>query len=112
MSGLIPSAGIRVVPDGVRLYGSTNLHAAEQVAQAGSMDLGANVASLSPAMGLIGADFLAAFVAAQSEHTRAVGQLTLAYASNGIAAHEAAAAYDGTDAATSIALARSNGSLA
>jgi hypothetical protein len=112
MSGVFPGAGIRVVPDGVRLYGSTNIQAAEHVAQAGSMDLGANVASLSPAMGLIGADFLAAFVAAQSEHTRAVGQLTLAYASNGVAAHEAAAAYDGTDAATSVALARSGGNSA
>lgn len=109
MGGLFHGDAIRVVPDGIRMFGSTNLQAAEQVAQAGSVDLHANVTALSPAMGLIGADFLAAFVAAQSEHTRAVTQLSLAYASNGWACHQAAAGYELTDAGTSAALGAAGG---
>jgi len=111
MSGLFSHAGIRVVPDGIRAYGTTNIHAAEQVAQAGAFDLQANITALSPAMGLIGGEFLGAFAAAQSEHTRAVGQLALAYASNGVAAHEAAAGYEGVDAGTVAALDRATGGM-
>ncbi|NLV79223.1 MAG: hypothetical protein GXY65_07745 [Rhodococcus sp.] len=111
MSGFIPGTGIRVIPDGVRLYGTTNLQAAQHVAQAGAFDLQANVTSLSPAMGLIGADFLASFIAAQSEHTRAMGQLSLAYASNGVASHEAAAAYELTVADNATDIGRAGGAL-
>lgn len=111
MSGLFPGAEIRVVPDGIRAFGTTNLQAAEHVARAGAVDLQANIASLSPAMGLIGADFLAAFGAAQSEHTRAVGQLSLAYASHGIAAHEAATGYENADSTTAAALTQATGAL-
>jgi hypothetical protein len=111
MSGLFPGAGIRVVPDGIRAFGATNLRAAEQVAQAGTFDLQANVSALSPALGLIGGEFLAVFAAAQSEHTRAVAQLSWAYASNGIAAHEAATGYETTDTGTASALADAAGGL-
>lgn len=111
MSGFFPGTEIRVVPDGVRAYGTTNLQAAEHVAQAGAFDLQANVTSLSPAMGLIGADFLASFIAAQSEHTRAVGQLSLAYASNGMASHEAAAAYELSVADTAADVGTAGGAL-
>lgn len=104
MSGSFGNAEIRVAPEGIRSFGNTNLEAAEHVAQAGAVDLQAHVVALSPALGLIGADFLAAFGAAQSEHTRSVGQLALAYASNGAAAHDAAAGYENADAATTGAL--------
>ena len=85
---------VRVVPDGVRAFGDTTLEAADHVARAGAVDLQENIAALSPALGLIGGDFLAAFGAAQSEHTRAVAQLSLAYASSGIAAHDTATGYE------------------
>lgn len=102
------SAGIgnsvKVVPDGVRAFGNTALEAADRVAQAGAVDLHANVTALSPALGLIGGDFLAAFVAAQSEHTRAVAQLSLAYASSGLAAHDTASGYETVVADQSAAL--------
>ncbi|MBF0660729.1 MULTISPECIES: type VII secretion target [unclassified Rhodococcus (in: high G+C Gram-positive bacteria)] len=111
MSGLFPGAGIRVVPEGIRAFGTTNLHAAESVAHAGAIDLHANIASLSPALGLIGAEFLGVFGAAQSEHTRAVGQLALAYGSCGIAAHEAAAGYESADVTTATALSQATGAL-
>ncbi len=111
MSRLFPGAEIRVVPDGIRAFGTTNLHAAESVAQAGALDLHANIASLSPALGLIGAEFLAVFGAAQSEHTRAVGRLALAYGSSGIAAHEAATGYETADTATAAALTHTTGAL-
>lgn len=111
MSGLFPGAEIRVVPDGIRAFGTTHLRAAEQVAQAGAVDLQANITALSPAMGLIGGDFLAVFAAAQSEHTRAVAQLSVSYASNGLAAHEAATGYEVADNSTAAALAHATGGL-
>ncbi|MBM7461168.1 type VII secretion target [Rhodococcus coprophilus] len=111
MSGLFHGAEIRVVPDGIRAFGTTNLTAAENVARAGAIDLQANIASLSPALGLIGAEFLAVFGAAQSEHSRAVGRLALAYGSCGFAAHEAATGYENADAATADALAHTTGAL-
>lgn len=111
MSGLFPGAEIRVVPDGIRAFGTTNLQAAESVAHAGAIDLHANIASLSPALGLIGAEFLAVFGAAQSEHSRAVAQLALAYGSCGVAAHEAAAGYEIADGATAHALTHATGAL-
>ncbi|MDM7489488.1 type VII secretion target [Rhodococcus sp. GXMU-t2271] len=111
MSGLFDAAGsfstgggVRVVPDGVRAFGSTSLRAAEEVARAGGIDLQANVSSLSPAMGLIGADFVAAFAVTQGAHTRAVAQLAYVYASGGVAAHDAAARYETLDAATAAGL--------
>ena len=111
MSGLFPGAGIRVVPDGIRAFGTTNLRAAEHVAQAGAIDLGANISALDPALGLIGGDFLAVFAVAQSEHSRAVALLSTSYASNGVAAHEAAAGYESADAGTATALACTTGDL-
>ncbi|MEZ5150951.1 type VII secretion target [Rhodococcus zopfii] len=85
---------VRVVPDGVRAFGNTALEAADDVARAGAVDLQENISALSPALGLIGGDFLAAFAAAQSEHTRAVALLSVAYASSGTAAHETATGYE------------------
>jgi hypothetical protein len=85
---------IRVVPDGVRAFGNTAFEAADHVVRAGAVDLQENISALSPALGLIGGDFLAAFAAAQSEHTRAVAQLALAYASSGTAAHDTATGYE------------------
>lgn len=85
---------VKVVPDGVRAFGNTALEAADHVARAGAVDLQANLSALSPALGLIGGDFLAAFAAAQSEHTRAVAHLSLAYASSGTAAHDTATGYE------------------
>ncbi|MEU5840560.1 type VII secretion target [Rhodococcus sp. NPDC047139] len=105
MSGLFHDARIRVVPDGIRAFGATNLRAAEHVAQAGALDLQANISALSPALGVIGGEFLAAFAAAQSEHTHAVARLSAAYASNGAAALEAAAGYETADTGTASALA-------
>ena len=111
MSGLFPGAEIRVVPDGIRAFGTANLRAAEHVAQAGAFDLRANISALSPALGPIGGEFLAVFAAAQSEHTRAVAQLSLAYASNGVAAHEAATGYETADNGTMSALSHAAGGL-
>lgn len=111
MSGLLDAVGsfstgggVRVVPDGVRAFGSTSLRAAEEVASAGAMDLQANVSSLSPAMGLIGADFVAAFAVTQGAHTRTVAQLAYVYASGGAAAHDAATRYEALDAAVAAGL--------
>ncbi|MGW0018596.1 type VII secretion target [Rhodococcus sp. NPDC003382] len=96
---------VRVAPDGVRAFGNTTLEAADRVARAGAVDLQENVSALSPALGLIGGDFLAAFAAAQSEHTRAVAQLSLVYASSGAAAHATATGYETVVAEQAAALA-------
>lgn len=93
-----------VVTDGIRNYGNTAAQAAEQVGSAGAIDLAANLAALAPVLGPIGADFLASFATAQSNHAKSVAALANHYAQTAVAAHTAADSYDSTDSSTGAAL--------
>ncbi|NMN93623.1 type VII secretion target [Antrihabitans stalactiti] len=89
---------------GIQQFGDSAAKAAAQVATAGAYDLAANVAALTPALGLIGADFLAAFAQAQTNHAQSVAELATHFSSTAVAAYETAANYQGTDDATTAAL--------
>ncbi|NLU81282.1 type VII secretion target [Rhodococcus sp. HNM0569] len=95
---------VSVVTDGIRAYGATTAQAAEQVAAAGAFDLAANIAALTPVLGPIGADFLAAFAHAQGTHAEAVASLANFYTQTALAANASADGYDDTDAGTGSAL--------
>ncbi|MEV0946506.1 type VII secretion target [Rhodococcus sp. NPDC049939] len=92
-----------VVADGIREYGATAATVAEQIGSAAA-DLGTDLATLAPVFGPIGADFLAAFVAAQATHAKSVAELSLHYAQTAAAAEATAASYESVDEANSAAL--------
>ncbi|EOM75898.1 ESX-1 secretion-associated protein [Rhodococcus rhodnii] len=98
--------------DGIRAYARSAAQSAEQIGSAGAYDLAANIAALTPVLGPIGADFLAAFAHAQSTHAQSVAELAAHYAGTAAAADSAAAGYDGTDRASGDALGGIGESLA
>lgn len=55
---------------------------------------------VGPVFGVIGGDFVTAFTAARSAHTRQLDHLASAWAATSTAAARAAAAYEITDSAT------------
>lgn len=95
---------VHVEPDGIRQYGNTSGEIASRIFNEGVYDLQGNLATLTPVFGAIGVDFLSAFGAAQTGHSKAVLELAAHYASTATAAHETAAAYEGTDGASAAAL--------
>ncbi|WP_232816756.1 type VII secretion target [Rhodococcus sp. H-CA8f] len=101
---------LTVVTDDIRRYGSTSAEAAGHIAQAAAVDLGANIATVAPAVGPVGIEFLAAFARAQATHTKDVAALATFYAGNAATASAAAQAYDTTDLSTASDLAGIAGS--
>lgn len=93
-----------VVTDDIRRYGSTSADAAGRIAQAGAIDLQANLSTVAPALGPVGAEFLEAFARVQSTHTRDVVALAAFYTGTATTANAAAESYDFTDHATQLAL--------
>lgn len=95
---------VTVVTDGIRSYAATAAQAAEQITGAAGMDLAANLAALTPVMGPIGADFLASFAVAQTNHAKSVAALATHFVQTALAAESTADSYDTTDQATAAAL--------
>lgn len=95
---------VHVNPDGIRSYGNTSAEVASRIFNEGVYDLQGNVATLTPVFGAIGIDFLSAFGAAQTSHSKAVLELAAHYATTATAAHDTAAAYETTDGASAAAL--------
>ncbi|MGC0363919.1 hypothetical protein ABH922_001903 [Rhodococcus sp. 27YEA15] len=100
---------LRVVTDDIRKYGSTSVEAAGHIANAAAVDLQTNLATVGPAVGPIGLEFLEAFARAQSTHTRDVASLAAFYAGTGAAVDAAAETYDRTDSDHGNALRRAGG---
>lgn len=91
---------IAVESDAIRQYGNTAAATATEVAVAGATNQAATIAAAVPVFGLIGQDFLAAYAYAQASNLTSVAELAHVYAMTAVAAHEAAALYDLTDAAS------------
>lgn len=89
---------LSVETDGVRAFAATNAGVAGQIAGAGNFDAVANVAALTPVFGLIGADYLAMFAAAQVLQARDINDLSARVGKLSDSAFNAAAAYDGQEA--------------
>ena len=91
-------------PAAIRNYGTTAGEVAGKIAGAGAFDLAANMTALTPVFGAIGADFLATFGVAQTNHMKSVAALASHYAGTAAAAHAAAAGYESSDRDTASGL--------
>ncbi|WP_024805522.1 type VII secretion target [Nocardia sp. BMG51109] len=85
--------------DAVRAFATTQEGVAGQIAAAGDMDAVGHVAAMTPVFGLIGADYLAMFAAAQVLHCKDINDLSAKCDHLGRAAFGTAAVFDDTDSA-------------
>ncbi|WP_433192651.1 type VII secretion target [Nocardia sp. CA-107356] len=90
-------ADLSVETDAVRAFATTNAGVAGEIAGAGNFDAVQNVAALTPVFGLIGADYLLAFAAAQVLQAKDINDLSAKYDKLSKSAFTAAAAFDTTD---------------
>lgn len=81
----------------IRQFASQLESAGGEVAAVGGMDVGASVAALGPAFGLIGADFVTVFGAAQTSHAASIGKLATVLSASGQTATAIASVYDGNE---------------
>ncbi|MET8870585.1 type VII secretion target [Nocardia sp. NPDC004604] len=89
-------ADLSVETDAVRAFATTNAGVASEIAGAG-FDGVQNVVALTPVFGLIGADYLLAFAAAQVLQAKDINDLSAKYDKLSKSAFTAAAAFDTTD---------------
>jgi hypothetical protein len=95
---------LSVETEAVRAFAATNAGVAGDVAGAGNFDAVANVAAMTPVFGLIGADYLLMFAAAQVLQTKDINELSAKYTKLSQAAFSSATAFDGTDLSNAGAL--------
>ncbi|MBO0853892.1 MAG: ESX-1 secretion-associated protein [Nocardia sp.] len=88
----------------VRGFGATHQAIAGQIAGAGNMDTASHVAAMTPVFGLIGADYLAMFAAAQALHCTDINDLSAKCNHLGQSAFGTAALVDNADNAASGAI--------
>ncbi len=85
----------------VRAFGTAHQGIATEIAGAANMDTATHVAAMTPVFGLIGADYLAMFAAAQVLHCTDVNQLSAKCNHLGESAFGTAALIDDSDSAAS-----------
>ncbi|WP_084523040.1 type VII secretion target [Nocardia inohanensis] len=85
-------------PNGIAGYAATAHTMATALASTAAGTATADPLLLSPAFGLIGADFLAAFTAALTTHTTTLADLSAVLTSLGVATTGSSASYTLTDA--------------
>ncbi|WP_327150660.1 type VII secretion target [Nocardia sp. NBC_01329] len=95
---------VSVATDALRAFGITNSGIGTEIAAVGNIDAVTNVAALTPVFGLIGADYLAMFAAAQVLQARDINDLSAKYQKLSEAAFTSAFNYDLTDDGTAGAL--------
>lgn len=82
-----------------------------EVSAAGGMDVAHSVAALGPVFGLIGADFVTVFGAAQTSHASSIGKLAAVLTASGDTAHAIANVYDGNEAQHIVELGNAAGAM-
>lgn len=90
---------LSVETEAVRAFAATHEGVAGQIAAAGNMDAVSHVAAMTPVFGVIGADYLAMFAAAQVLHCKDVNELSDKCNHLGQSAFGSAAIFDDTDSA-------------
>ncbi|MEU7764605.1 type VII secretion target [Nocardia sp. NPDC049190] len=95
----------------VRAFAATNAGIADDLAGAGNLDAVRNVSALVPVFGLIGADYLAMFAAAQVLQAKDINDLSAKYAKLSQSAFSAASAYEATDWSAAGALGSATGRI-
>lgn len=93
-----------VETDAVRAFAATHKGVAAQISGAGNMDTVSHVAAMTPVFGLIGADYLAMFAAAQVLHCQDINDLSSKVDKIGQSAFGTAASFDDSDSTFSNAL--------
>ncbi|MFC9995475.1 type VII secretion target [Nocardia sp. NPDC127526] len=96
---------IHMIPDVLREYAGLAAEKAARITAAGTIDQSANIAAAVPVFGLIGQEFLAAFVPAQASHISSVLGLAEVHAATAAAAARAADAYEATERQSAAAIA-------
>lgn len=89
---------LTVSPDALDGYASATASTAALVATAGTVNAAANTTAMIGVFGLIGQEFLAEFIGAQTNHLFAVGSLAAVHAGTAATAAAGAASYRSTDA--------------
>lgn len=102
---------LSVETEAVRVFAATNAGIAGDLARAGNIDAANNVAALVPVFGLIGADYLAMFAAAQLLQAKDINDLSAKYGKLSESAFSAAAAFDAMDWANASALGSKTGEI-
>ncbi|MGC4933625.1 type VII secretion target [Gordonia sp. DT30] len=95
---------VTVTPEVLEGFAATNAAIGTAVAAAGSVDAAANTAVMIPVFGLIGQEFLAAFITAQANHLLAVGNLAAVHAATAASALGGLAEFESVDAAAAARL--------
>ncbi|GAA1479961.1 hypothetical protein GCM10009624_04010 [Gordonia sinesedis] len=95
---------VTVTPEVLEGFAATNAAIGTAVGAAGSINAAANTAVMIPVFGLIGQEFLAAFIGAQANHLFSVGNLAAVHASTAASAVAGLAQYEGSDAASAATL--------
>ncbi|MGV9481841.1 type VII secretion target [Gordonia aichiensis] len=95
---------VRVTPEVLQGFAAANAAIGTAVGAAGTIDAAANTAAMIGVFGLIGQEFLAAFITAQANHLFAVGNLAAVHASTAAATMAALAEFDAGDAANAAAI--------
>ncbi|MFE9783777.1 type VII secretion target [Nocardia salmonicida] len=90
----------------VAAFAATNGGVAAQVAAAGNIDLVASVSAATPVFGLIGADYLAMFAAAQALQAKDINDLSAKFSSLSDAAFKSSVTFETTDIDNAADLAR------
>ncbi|MEU1980423.1 type VII secretion target [Nocardia sp. NPDC019395] len=100
-----------VETDALRVFGNTNAGIGTEIAGVANIDALKNIAALTPVFGLIGADYLAMFAAAQVLQARDINDLSAKYQQLSQAAFSSALNYDTTDDGNAGALGAVGGAL-
>lgn len=95
--GGTPMADLSVETAAVREFAATNQGVAADIAGTANYDTTQHVVAMTPVFGLIGADYLAMFAAAQVLHARDVNDLSAKVDHIGRAAFGTAATFDDAD---------------
>ncbi|MFD6394901.1 type VII secretion target [Nocardia sp. NPDC055029] len=97
---------LSVQTDAVTAFAATNAAVAGDIAAAGITDAAGNVAAMTPVFGLIGADYLAMFAAAQALQAKDINDLSAKFSKLSDAAFKSSVTFDATDVANAADLAR------
>lgn len=97
---------LSVQTDAVAAFAATNAGVAGEIAAAGNFDAVANVSAMTPVFGLIGADYLAMFAAAQALQAKDINDLSAKFSSLSDAAFKTSVTFETTDIDNAAELAR------
>ncbi|WP_168706761.1 type VII secretion target [Gordonia paraffinivorans] len=89
---------VKVTPEALEGFAAANAAVATAIGTAGSIDAAANTAAMVPVFGLIGQEFLAAFIVTQANHLMSVGQLAAVHAATAATTSQSLVAYEDADA--------------